>query len=51
MRGECQETGQVATFLNETGTRFAPDIAAQRNYAVAAIMREVRCLSVFAISS
>jgi S-layer homology domain len=45
MSGNCH-TGAVATFLNETGTRFAPDTAAQRNYAAAVIVREVRCLSV-----
>lgn len=50
MSGNCH-TGQVATPLNETGTRFAPDTAAQRNYAAAAIVREVRCLSVPAIAS
>ncbi|OUL32872.1 hypothetical protein BV372_18130 [Nostoc sp. T09] len=50
MSGNCH-TGQVATFLNEMGTQFAPDTAAQRNYAAAAIVREVRCLSVPAISS
>ena len=43
-------TGAVATFLNETGTRFAPDTAAQRDYAAAAIVPEVRCLSVPAVS-
>lgn len=48
MSGNCH-TGQIATPLNETGTRFAPDAATQRNYAVAAIVREVRCLSVPAI--
>jgi hypothetical protein len=48
MSGNCH-TGQVATPLNETGTQFAPDTAAQRNYAAAAIVREVRCLSVPAI--
>lgn len=50
MSGNCH-TGQVATPLNETGTQFAPNTAAQRNYAAAAIVREVRCLSVPAISS
>ncbi|MBL1178900.1 S-layer homology domain-containing protein [Pantanalinema sp. GBBB05] len=49
MSGNCH-TGQVATPLNETGTQFAPNTAAQRNYAAAAIVREVRCLSVPAIS-
>ncbi|HEY9599073.1 MAG TPA: S-layer homology domain-containing protein [Cyanophyceae cyanobacterium] len=50
MSGNCH-TGAVATPLNETGTQFAPDTASQRNYAAAAIVREVRCLSVPAISS
>lgn len=50
MSGNCH-TGQVATPLNETGTQFAPDTPAQRNYAAAAIVQEVRCLSVPAISS
>ncbi|HEY9621525.1 MAG TPA: S-layer homology domain-containing protein [Crinalium sp.] len=48
MSGNCH-TGQVATPLHETGTQFAPNTAAQRNYAAAAIVREVRCLSVPAI--
>ncbi|HEY9620504.1 MAG TPA: S-layer homology domain-containing protein [Crinalium sp.] len=50
MSGNCH-TGQVATPLNETGTQFAPDTADQRNYAAAAIVREVRCLSIPAIPS
>lgn len=45
MSTNCR-TGRVATFLNETGTRFAPDTVAQRNYAAAAIVREVQCLSI-----
>jgi hypothetical protein len=48
MSGNCH-TGQVATPLNETGTQFAPNTVAQRDYAAAAIVREVRCLSVPAI--
>jgi hypothetical protein len=48
MSGNCH-IGQVATPLHETGTQFAPDTAAQRDYATAAIVREVRCLSVPAI--
>ncbi len=39
-------TGRVATFLNETGTQFAPDTVARRNYAAAAIVREIQCLSI-----
>ena len=50
MSSNCHE-GQVATFLNETGTRFAPNAIAQRNYAAAATVREVRCLSVPSIPS
>jgi hypothetical protein len=50
MSTNCHE-GPVATFLNETGTRFAPDAIAQRNYAAAATVREVRCLSVPSIPS
>jgi hypothetical protein len=50
MSGNCH-TGQVATPLNETGTQFAPNTAAHRDYAAAAIVREVRCLSVPAVPS
>lgn len=50
MSSNCHE-GRVATFLNETGTRFAPDQAAQRNYAAAATVREIRCLSIPSIPS
>ncbi|MBF2073912.1 MAG: DUF3747 domain-containing protein [Synechococcales cyanobacterium C42_A2020_086] len=35
----------VASPLNESGTVFAPDIAAQRNYAAAATLRTLNCLS------
>jgi hypothetical protein len=45
MSSNCQ-SGRVATFLNETGTKFAPDTAARRNYAVAAAVRAVRCLNI-----
>lgn len=50
MSSNCHE-GRVATFLNETGTRFAPDEAARRNYAAAATVREIRCLSIPSIPS
>lgn len=50
MSTNCHE-GRVATFLNEAGTRFAPDLAAQRNYAAAATVREIRCLSIPSIPS
>jgi N-acetylmuramoyl-L-alanine amidase len=42
--------GQMSTFcgvaspLNETGTSFAPDTAAQRNYAAAATLRMLSCV-------
>lgn len=45
MSANCQ-TGRVATFLNETGTKFAPDTTARRNYAAAATVREIQCLSI-----
>jgi N-acetylmuramoyl-L-alanine amidase len=34
----------VASPVNETGTSFAPDTAAQRNYAAAATLRTLSCL-------
>ncbi|MBI4785078.1 MAG: DUF3747 domain-containing protein [Oscillatoriophycideae cyanobacterium NC_groundwater_1537_Pr4_S-0.65um_50_18] len=34
----------VASPLNETGSAFAPDAAAQRNYAAAATLRTLSCL-------
>ncbi|MBW4657961.1 MAG: S-layer homology domain-containing protein [Drouetiella hepatica Uher 2000/2452] len=34
----------VASPLNETGSAFAPDTAAQRNYAAAATLRTLSCL-------
>lgn len=45
MSTNCHEA-RVATFLNEKGTRFAPDAVAQRNYAAAATWRAYRCLSI-----
>jgi hypothetical protein len=50
MSSNCDQ-GRVATFLNEKGTRFAPDAAAQRNYAAAATWRAVVCLSIPIIPS
>ena len=35
---------QVASPLNETGTKFAPNAAAKRDYTVAAIMRMLNCV-------
>jgi hypothetical protein len=45
MSTNCR-TGRVATFLNETGTRFAPDTPTRRNYAAAATVRSLQCLSI-----
>jgi hypothetical protein len=50
MSSNCHE-GRVATFLNEMGTRFAPNEPARRNYAAAATVREIRCLSIPSIPS
>jgi N-acetylmuramoyl-L-alanine amidase len=41
MAGYCG----VASALNETGTEFKPDTAAQRNYAAAATLRMLNCVS------
>jgi hypothetical protein len=35
----------VASPLNETGTNFAPDEPAKRNYAAAATVRMLDCVS------
>lgn len=42
---------QVASPLNESGTDFAPDAAAQRNYATAATLRMLNCTSGRSIAS
>jgi N-acetylmuramoyl-L-alanine amidase len=34
----------VASSLNETGSRFAPDDSAKRNYAAAATLRMLKCV-------
>ncbi|MBD2579214.1 S-layer homology domain-containing protein [Oscillatoria sp. FACHB-1406] len=38
---------RVATYLDEKGTKFAPNAPAQRNYAAAATLRAVQCLSIY----
>jgi hypothetical protein len=40
MSGYCS----VASSLNETGSRFAPDDSAKRNYAAAATLRMLKCV-------
>lgn len=36
---------RVASPVNEKGTAFAPNAVARRNYAAAAVVRAIRCLS------
>ncbi|MFN9173445.1 MAG: hypothetical protein ACK58N_02735 [Synechocystis sp.] len=36
---------QVASPLNEKGTKFAPDQSAHRDYTAAAIVRTLNCLA------
>lgn len=43
--GQMSSYCNVASPLNETGASFAPDTAAQRNYAAAATLRTLSCLS------
>lgn len=43
--GQMSSFCGVASPLNETGTAFAPDTAAQRNYAAAATLRMLTCVS------
>ena len=42
--GQMSSYCGVASPLNETGSAFAPDTAAQRNYAAAATLRTLGCL-------
>ena len=42
--GQMSSFCGVASPLNETGTSFAPDTAAQRNYAAAATLRMLTCV-------
>lgn len=43
--GQMSTFCNVATPLNERGTEFAPDRAAQRNYAAAATLRMLNCVN------
>lgn len=43
--GQMSAFCSVATPLNEQGTAFAPDSAAQRNYAAAATLRMLNCVN------
>jgi hypothetical protein len=43
--GQMSTFCHVATPLNERGTQFAPDRAAQRNYAAAATLRMLNCIN------
>lgn len=43
--GQMSSFCNVATPLNERGTSFAPDSAAQRNYAAAATLRMLNCVN------
>jgi hypothetical protein len=35
----------IASSLNETGSRFAPDDSAKRNYAAVATLRMLKCVN------